>query len=352
MPDSTTITSLQKIFPRAYPKPVSSGLIKQSPEDFIVEEALSFPFSGEGEHAYLKIRKTDQNTMWVVGVLAKHFGVKERDIGYAGLKDRRAVTSQWFSLLAKSATPEKIAAFTQPGIEIVDIQRHSGKLRKGAIKHNAFKLTVREFDADESKLHARVSDIISMGVPNYFDEQRFGRQRQNLAAATKLFNGELRGKLSPKKSKRRIYLSAARSWLFNLVVAERVHQNCWASGLNGDVFMLEGSKKFFHEENLSDDLVSRLKKNDIHPTAPLWGEGEIQTSSTAKELELGVLEDWKLWCQQLVDSRMKQQRRATRMLPQGFEYDYNKTKARLEVSFNLPAGCYATNLLREIVAFD
>jgi len=333
-------------FPRDHPDPAGSGYIKQSPEDFIVEETLSFPFSGEGEHTYLKIRKTSQNTMWVVDLLAKHFSTKQRDIGFAGLKDRHAVTTQWFSLLAKFVTPEKIKSFCEEDVEIVDVQRHSGKLRKGAIKHNHFKIVVSKLKADKTTLENRIQAITHTGVPNYFDEQRFGRQRQNLIAANKLFNGELR----PVKAKRRIYLSAARSWLFNLVLAERVRQDCWVSGLEGDVFMLAGSKKYFYEHTLTEDLIRRLQENDIHPTAPLWGEGEIETSSRAKQLELKVLGDWSGWCDQLENARMKQQRRSTRVLPTIHSYEYSSKQEKLVISFDLPAGSYATNLLRELVA--
>ena len=336
---------LQKIFPRAYPEPVGSGCIKQFPEDFIVDEELSFPFTGEGEHAYLKVRKTNQNTMWVIGVLSKYFSVKERDIGYAGLKDRHAVTTQWFSLLAKSATPEKIELFKEEGIEIIDVQRHSGKLRKGAIKYNRFRIVIRELDVDELTIQERMQSIISSGVPNYFDEQRFGRQRQNLVAAQKMFSGELR----VRRPKKRIYLSAVRSWLFNLVLAERIDRGCWATGLDGDVFMLDGSKKYFHEEKVDAILDQRLAKHDIHPTGPLWGEGVLETSLSARQLEMNVLDEWNEWCKQLENARMKQQRRACRIIPDELQYSYSENERLFEIAFNLPAGAYATNLIKEII---
>lgn len=332
-------------FPRAHPDPVGSGYIKQSPEDFFVDETLSFSFTGEGEHSYLKIRKTGQNTMWVVGVLARHFNVKERDIGFAGLKDRQAVTTQWFSLLARSITPEKIQSFNEDGVEILDVQRHSGKLRKGAIKYNHFRIIVRELKAAKIDVEKRLHDIASGGVPNYFDEQRFGKERQNLIAASKLFSGELR----PQNYRRRLYLSAARSWLFNHVLAERVKQGYWSSGLDGDVFILDGSRKFFHEEKLTDELVQRLADHDIHPTGPLWGRGELPTSSVAKDLELQVLADWRSWCEKLEQAGMKQQRRATRIIPVKLQFKYDEVSKILELTFNLPAGAYATNILRELV---
>lgn len=333
-------------FPRAYPEPVGSGRIKCCPQDFVVDEALSFPFTGEGEHVYLKIRKTGQNTLWVVGLLCKHFAVKQRDVGYAGLKDRHGVTTQWFSLLAKSARPDKIESFSEEGIEILDVQRHSGKLRKGAIKFNRFKIMLREMNADKKEVEKRIQYILNKGVPNYFDEQRFGRQHQNLIAAQKMFSGGL----CARRPKQRIYISAARSWLFNLVLAERVRGNNWSNGLEGDVFMLDGSKTFFHEGKISQHLVQRLKDRDIHPTAPLWGRGDIQTSSQAKDFELNVLVDWREWCLQMENAGMKQQRRATRVLPARLEYDYNAEQVYLAISFDLPAGSYATNLLRELVS--
>lgn len=335
-------------FTRAYPDSLGYGLIKQSPEDFKVDEELSFPFSGNGEHVYLKICKTGQNTMWVLDSLARHFSVKPRDIGYAGLKDRNAVTTQWFSLLAKVATPDKIDSYREEGVEIINAQRHSGKLRQGAIRYNRFRIVISELVADEKKIQQRIQRVKKSGVPNYFDEQRFGRQRHNLLAADKLFCGELQA----KKAKRRIYLSAARAWLFNLVLAERITSNCWSNGLDGDVFMLEGSKRFFHEERYTEQLEHRLADNDIHPTGPLWGVGDLQTSAAARDLELRVLSDWQEWRHELEQAGMKQQRRATRVVPGALEYDYNSITRRLTLGFDLPAGSYATNLLKELVLLD
>jgi tRNA pseudouridine13 synthase len=334
-------------FPRAYPETGGAGVIKQYPEDFIVEEVLSFTFAGEGEHIYLQVKKINQNTMWVVKNLARHFSVKEKDIGFAGLKDRYAVTTQWFSVLAQKATPDKIQSFTSDGIEILDVQRHTGKLRKGAIKYNLFNITVRELDTAESVIDQRLRLIASLGVPNYFDEQRFGKQRYNLIAASRYFKGEFR----PKRSKQRIYLSAARSWLFNLILAERVSRDCWATGLDGDVFMLNGSKKFFHTENMDELLKQRLIEHDIHPTVALWGTGKLETSLVARDLEMSALDGWQSWCRQLETHGMKQQRRASRVVPGTLHYEYESNTRRMRLAFSLPSGSYATNLLREIVQF-
>ncbi len=337
--------SFQQIFPSAYSPAICTGKLKQHVEDFIVTEALSFPFSGEGEHAYLKIKKTNQNTNWVTKQLAKHFLVKERDIGYAGLKDRHAITTQWFSLPYKTINAEKLNTFSEAGIEILEQQRHSGKLRKGAIKYNHFNITLREVKADADALSERLNLIQQNGVPNYFDEQRFGRQRQNLVA----FNDMIEGKFKPKRHKQRIYISAARSWLFNQVLASRVSQQSWATGLPGDVYQLDGSKTVFTTNELDDVIRQRLAENDIHPTAPLWGRGTLTTSGDALGLEQAVLEAWSAWGNSLEKFGLKQQRRATRVIPDCLEYDYNSDENQLKLSFKLPSGAYATNLLREII---
>ena len=338
----------QNIFPRAFPESIGVGRIKQLPDDFVVEEELAFPFSGEGEHVYLQIRKTSQNTMWAAGLLAKHFSVKERDIGYAGLKDRHAITTQWMSLPAKFATDEKIKSFACPDIDIIDVQRHTGKLRKGAIKNNRFKIIVRNIKINDAELKQRLESIIQTGVPNYFDEQRFGLHRQNLIAAEKMFKGEFR----PRRAKQRLYLSAARSWLFNLILAKRVITKCWSSGLDGDVFILDGSKKYFHAEYMDEILANRIIANDIHPTAALWGCGELQTTSEARRLELSIFDNWTAWCRQLEKSRMNQQRRALRVMPGDLQHVYDSNNQLLELCFSLPAGAYATNVIRELISIE
>ena len=337
--------SFTQTFLQAFTPAISSGVLKSRPEDFIVLEELLFPFSGDGEHAYLQIRKTNQNTQWVARCLAQHFSVKERDIGYAGMKDRFAVTTQWFSLPAKNISEQRLAEFNQDGIEIVAQQRHRGKLRKGAVKHNQFRLVLRDVDAQAEALSERIELIRRLGVPNYFDEQRFGRERQNLLEAEKMFNG----KFKAKRQQQGIYLSAARSWLFNQVLAERVRQQVWDKALSGDVFLLAGTQSVFHAETIDEQIRQRLLEHDIHPTAPLWGRGELATSVDALKLEQKALQDWSVWCDKLEHAGLKQQRRATRVIADDLNYAYDDANKILTLEFKLPAGAYATNLVREII---
>ena len=321
------------------------GHIKQQPEDFIVDEQLSFELSGSGEHIYLRIRKRQANTQWLIKQLARQFGCPVRDIGYAGLKDRQALTTQWFSLPSRVYRDAKAAQFDCEGVEILEVNRHSGKLRRGAIKQNRFDLCVRDVTLNRDELAQRMQLIRLHGVPNYFGEQRFGLQRQNLQVVADWFAG--RRKVD--RFKRSLYLSAARSWLFNLVLAERVRQGNWCEPLVGDVFILEGSKRFFYEPQLSEEIRHRVDEGDIHPSAPLWGEGELLTTEVARQLEETVLSDWADWRRGLERAGLKQQRRATRVLPRDLGHTYDETQHTFHLQFALPAGCYATGLLREVI---
>ena len=325
---------------------LATGVLKQQPEDFVVDELLAFELTGNGEHIYLHIRKRLNNTQWVVKQLAQHFHCQARDIGYAGLKDRHAVTTQWFSLPARSFTEAKADSFACQGIDIIEVGRSSGKLRRGAIRQNCFDIRIREVTLEPDKLTQRVDHIAAQGVPNYFGEQRFGIQRQNLHVVDTWFAG----KTKVDRFKRSLYLSAARSWLFNLVLAERIRQDNWCQALHGDVYMLEGSKRFFCEPIVDDEIRRRMADGDIHPSGPLWGEGEPATIATALLLEQNVLADLEHWRQGLARAGLKQQRRALRVIPHELTCDYDEVNKELRLWFSLPAGCYATGLVREIVA--
>ena len=335
-------------FPTAYGESLTQAKLKSIPQDFIVEETLAFPISGQGEHLYLYIRKTNANTEWVSKQLARYLGVAQRDIGYAGLKDRHAVTSQWFSLPGRSISPEKLAALQIEGIEIMDAVAHDRKLRKGAIKHNQFTICLREIDVAPELLRQRLALISQQGVPNYFDEQRFGRQRGNLVAALHMF----RRTLKPSRFQRGMYLSAARAWLFNQILARRVLQQNWNTAVEGDVFWLEGTKRFFIPPHIDADICARLAQGDIHPTAALWGEGELQSRGEVATLELAVASDWQDLAEGLAAARLTQDRRPLRVVPHNLTHVFDTTQQTLTLSFALPAGAYATAVLRELVELE
>lgn len=333
-------------FPAAHGGPLAQAILKAAPEDFIVEETLSFPLTGEGEHLYLYLRKTNANTNWVSKQLARQLGVRERDIGYAGLKDRHGVTTQWFSLPGKHITTAKLDNLQIEGVELCEAKLHARKLRKGAIKHNRFKICLRELQVEPTQLQQRLNLITEQGVPNYFDEQRFGRQRGNLEAARQMFSREIK----PSRFQRGMYLSAARAWLFNLILAQRVVQQSWHSAMSGDVYWLEGTKRFFVPEQLDPLLHERLACGDIHPTGALWGDGNLASREDVARLETMVANQWPVLAQGLIAARLAQDRRPLRVMPLDLRHEYDPVQQRLSLSFALPAGAYATTLLHEVVS--
>lgn len=340
--------NFETVFPVAHGDALTQAKLKSIPQDFIVEETLAFPLSGQGEHLYLYLRKTNANTEWVSKQLARSLGVAHRDIGYAGLKDRHGVTAQWFSLPAKTITREMLEKLQIEGVEICEVQAHDRKLRKGAIKQNHFTICLRDVDVAPAALQDRLTQISQQGVPNYFDEQRFGHGRGNLTAALQMFAR----KLKPKRFQRGMYLSSARAWLFNQILARRVSEQNWNSALEGDVFWLEGTKRFFSAGHIDETIQTRLAQGDIHPTGALWGEGDLQSHAQVARLEQQVVSQWPELAQGLVAARLTQDRRPLRVMPQAMRHDYDSVQQTLTLSFALPAGAYATAVLREIMQLD
>lgn len=336
-PDDIQIT-----FPYAFGEPETTGRLRVTPEDFFVEEILSFEPSGEGEHVLLFIEKREHNTDEVARHLGRQLGLKSRDVDYAGMKDRRAVTRQWFNLtMPGKPLPEAIDL--PEGVRLLEITRHSRKLKKGGLKANRFVLRIRDLQGDKTDVESRLQKISTQGVPNYFGEQRFGRERNNLLQADKLFHKQLR----PKRHQQGLYLSAARSWLFNLVLAERIRQHNWNQALPGDAFIFDDSLQYFVEETITNETRTRLQQFDIHPSGPLWGRGQDFLCAEALLLEEQVLAPYEDWCEALECTGLKQQRRSLRLVPQGLEYEWLADDV-LELRFKLPRGSYATSVMREL----
>ena len=345
-------------FQRVYQSLNISAKIKSQVDDFIVEENMDIEFSGEGEHCWIYIKKRECNTDWVAQQLAKYCGVKKLAVAYAGLKDRHALTSQWFSVqLPGKPTPdwaEFESSFSAPesdeSVRVLQCFRHNRKLQRGALKSNTFKITLRELSDTSEKcfelLKQRCDEIADNGVPNYFGPQRFGRAYNNLEQATKLFSNP-RYKIA--KHKRGLYLSAARSWLFNSILSERISNKVWNSRLPGDVYMLDGKSACFKDElnsDAADELNKRLERNEIHPTAILWGEGDAMVALQAAEMEAEIIDQFPVYRDGLIAARLKSQRRACRVIPRQLEC--SRLEHDFEVSFTLPAGSYATMVLAEI----
>lgn len=333
-------------------EPALEADFKQTPQDFQVVEELGFALAGAGEHLCLRIRKTGVTTQDVARMLARLAGVRDFDVGYAGLKDRQGVCEQWFSLYQPVAAPLALEGLAERGIEVLEVCRNSRKIRRGSHRANRFRILLRaprwrHGNAQEQpgqRLQERLALIARRGVPNYFGEQRFGHGGGNVAQARQLFAGQLR---LARGYRRGLLLSAARSQVFNAVLAQRVREQNWDAWLEGDVWNLNGSDSVFEAPQWSDVLEARLQAFDIHPTGPLWGTGTLRSSAAARALELAVAAQWQDLCDGLETAGLRQDRRALRLPVQDLQWQAQDNGDVL-IEFALPPGAYATAVLREV----
>ena len=330
--------------PRAHGPAVLRARMRATPEDFRVDEIDAFEASGQGEHLLLTVEKRGMNTAFAAKRIATWAGIPEMGVSHAGLKDRHAVTTQRFSVhLPKKVAPD-LAALQSDDLRVLSSAWHARKLPKGALAGNRFILTLREVVGERDAIEARLSAIAARGVPNAFGEQRFGREGNNVANALAMFAGR-----RFKRDQRTMLLSAARSELFNRVLDARVAADAWDRALDGDVWMLDGSRSVFGPEPFDDALAARMAAFDIHPTGPLWGQGELRTTGAALALETGALADAAALALRagLEAAGLKQERRALRLRPQDLQWEWPAADV-LRLSFALPPGAYATTVLAEI----
>jgi len=330
--------------PRAHGPAVLTATYRARPEDFVVEEIAGFEPSGSGEHLLLDIEKRGMNTAFAAKRIAEWAGVKEMAVGYAGLKDRHAVTRQRFSVHLPGREAPDLATLEDDALRVLQATRHSRKLPRGALAGNRFELTLRSVVGERVLIDARIAAIATRGLPNYFGEQRFGRGGGNIEQARAMFGGR-----RVRREERSILLSAARSELFNRVLAERVSRDCWDAPLPGEVWMLDGRRSVFGPEPLSPELVERLARFDIHPTGPLWGRGALRSEDECRALEESVLDgaDALSLRRGLEAARPEQEPRALRLPPPDLQATWAAEDV-LVLRFALPPGAYATGVLDAI----
>lgn len=331
----------------AWGGPPVRGRIRVVPEDFRVSEILGHEPDGHGEHLWLRVTKRERNTVDVAADLARAAGVHVRQVGFAGLKDRNAVTRQHFSIHLPGAETPRWSDWSIEGVSIESASRSSKKIKRGRLRGNRFELVVRELEGDRETLARRLLDVRDQGVPNGFGEQRFGGN--NIARALALFRGELRGR--PSKSKRGFYLSAARSLVFNHVLDERIRRGDWNRLIDGDLAMLDGSRSFFAADPDDADQVRRCAELDIHPSGPLPGQGESPAEGEAAGIENRQFEAHRELVEGLAKFGMKQERRPLRMRVGDLEWSFPE-ECILRLAFSLGTGSYATSVLRELVDYE
>ena len=328
---------------KAYGDSPIQGDIKSVNADFIVNEIMPVQPSGEGEHLWLQIEKNGCNTDWLAQQLAKASAVKSMAVSYAGMKDRHGITTQWFSVHLPGQDDPDLSSIEGEQVKILQTCRHERKLKRGTLSGNEFKLRIREITGSMDQLQQRLEKIKQQGVPNYFGEQRFGFNMNNLNKAKLMFDRKLS---RVKKHERGLYLSSARSWIFNQILSERILQNNWNQSVPGDVFMLEGKNACFVDDGA--DLTERLQNLEIHPTGPLWGDGESLATAECRHIEQQIVLKNERLSQGLVDARMKHDRRSLRLKVNDLNWQIEDNN-ELCVEFELPAGAYATMVLREFV---
>ncbi len=331
-------------WPKAYPETTALGILKQKPEDFQVDEIPLLSPCGEGEHIYLHIKKREVNTHWVARLLAEKFAVKEQDVSYAGQKDRYAVTTQWFSIYAPKVELQlETRPFPDEDIEILQQTRHSKKLRRGDLVGNRFNIILRQVHSEkETQLSAvkqavenNLQKIKQSGVPNYFGLQRFGRGGGNMDQALAMLTGKRREKNRQKKS---MYLSAARSYIFNEVIAARIAQGLWGKTLAGDI-----------------DVANNATDQARQATAPMWGRGRLNSKEDTLILEKTVSGPNHELCDGMEFAGLKQERRDIVSNIENMQWQWLEDESgqpgalSLNISFALAAGHYATSVLQEFM---
>lgn len=330
-----------------YPKLGISAQLKSTPEDFQVTEILGYEPIGEGEHIYLWVRKTGLNTAYLAEQIAKFTQLPLRAVTYAGRKDKHAQTEQWFSVHFPGKGEFDWATFNEPGAEILKSIRHNKKLRTGVLKGNRFNIMLRQL-SKTSGIDARLQQIQRSGVPNYYGSQRFGSTQHdprggNLILADKMLNGEA----IRNKNKRSMAISALRSWLFNEVLHRRLQNDCFSQALAGDVMQLAGSQSFFCATHIDHSIKQRIAQRDIYLSAPLWGQGQLASQGAALQFENEFAQQHLSITNTLEELGLKQERRAINLFPNDLEWSI--TNDTLNLSFSLPAGTFATSVLRELL---
>ncbi|MBM4381314.1 MAG: tRNA pseudouridine(13) synthase TruD [Deltaproteobacteria bacterium] len=325
--------------------PGSGGVLRRSPEDFVVEEVPAYLPCGEGEHLYLHVRKRGLSTPELARQLARALGVGEREVSWAGLKDRHAVTTQWLSLPAKTAEVALAGLQLPPGVELLTAKRHGNKLKNGHLRGNRFTLWLRDV-ADAGAAHASFERLVAAGVPNYFGEQRFGLKDDNAEAGKLLLRGE-RLPRRPSAFERKLFLSAYQSQLFNRLAAARVEAGTLGRALSGDVLRKTETGGLFVCEVPEVDQP-RVEAREVSPAGPLYGPKVPRAAGAVAEAEEAVLASEGMTLEDFRRGKDETEggRRPYRVFLGEPAFEQDGTGLRL--AFSLPRGSYATVVVREL----
>ncbi len=330
--------------------PGIGGVIRVTPEDFVVEERPLYQPCGEGEHLYVRITKRGFATPHLVSYLSSRLGIKARAIGVAGLKDANAVTTQIVSL--QGVSQEKAAQVKHEKILTLEVLgRHRNRLRPGHHAGNSFRIVVRHIRPSTSQSADQILELVRRrGMPNYFGPQRQGRSAANFRVGAEVLRDQLRQQRMPKHQ-RVWFINAYQAHLFNRVLARRIaHVD---RVLVGDWAMKHANGACFHVEDAEVEQP-RADAFEISPTGPLFGSRSPWATGTPGELEREAVASLGETVESIVEAaaacRIRGERRALRV--QVRDLDWTLGQDTLTISFSLPPGAYATSLLRELMKTD
>jgi len=328
-----------------YGKPTVTGQYKQQYEDFIVTEDLGFELTGDGEHVLVYLQKRDCNTIFVAEQLAKYVGISAKLVSYAGLKDRQAVTRQWFSLhMPGQATPD-FSDFNLDGCEILKITRHNKKLKIGALKGNYFDITLKML-SDKSGIETKLALIKENGVPIILANSVLVA---NKIISLKLSNGQM-ARFPLKIVKNAVFTFQQHVVRFLMILSvNELHENLHRTALDGDILQLAGRGSWFVAKTEELDLLQhRLENREITITAPMLGDSPLGTMSQALEFEQNCLKNWTIFLELFKKERIETARRSIVVYPLELNWQWLNDNS-LTMRFYLPSGCYATSVIRELI---
>lgn len=326
-------------------RPVAT--IRQELGDFQVNEIPLITPSGSGEHLWMEIFKSNLNTQDLAVHLARALDIPVKNVSFAGLKDRRAQTTQWFSAWMPSKSDPKDLRIVDSA-KVLQMVRHHKKLKRGKLQGNRFTLLLKNCSGLDDRLQTSLAKLEHSGVPNYFGEQRFGRGFGNLSRCLRFFSGTYKPR---SRHERGILISSARAYLFNRYVDHRLSSNIWDVILDGDVLNLAGSQSVFVADVTDSALKSRYQEGDIHISGPLYGCGTTLAEGAAQVIEQQVAQMEKAYFVGLDSVKANYTRRAMRVIPWDVEFSVLDKKT-LRLAFSLPAGAYATAVLREFFDYS
>ncbi|MDB5098917.1 MAG: truD [Cyanobacteria bacterium RYN_339] len=324
--------------------PAVPGRVKEHDEDFVVDEVPTAPPAGEGDHLHVLLKKRGWTTKVVVDRLREGLGIAEDDMGWAGLKDRHAITTQWISI-PRAAVAGLAGVALPEGVELLDRAYHPTKLQEGHLAGNRFRILLRGA-TDAAGAERILTRLAEQGVPNYYGPQRFGRDGKNPAFGWKLI---AKGRGRSKNWRDKFQINALQSLFFNDWLALRLERGLYATMLAGDVAhkFASGGKFLVGADELAE-AQERAAKLEICATGPLFGRKYHEAMDAARVLEDEVLAARGLGREHFVGSPGS--RRPSKW-PLG-DWSVEATPDGLWLSFYLPRGAYATAVLRELTRSD